>query len=247
MDLKYTVLMQADLSYANISNSELSSDSVDLYAYLIDTDIRYTDFTESVLVGIDFTKIKNKSLAGANLYDTSFAWSNLSGVSLDGATLHGNNFYKTNLSGQDFTIISNMKLIGSVFREADLSNSNFKGVSLAEDKAYVLLGKNQAHLADKPLPELIKQLTGLNPQPNKIYIKEIIGNDLKITIILYNNFSAAKLQNANFSNADLTNARFLNADLTNAILYNANLKNALLDGAILDGAVLDCKNHSICE
>ena len=49
-----------------------------------------------------------------------------------------------------------------------------------------------------------------------MYIKKIIGNDLKITIVLYNNFSAANLQNVNFSNADLRLTHFIGADLSNA-------------------------------
>ena len=41
---------------------------------------------------VDFTKIKNKSLAGADLSEASLAHSNLSGVNLAGVILHTTNF-----------------------------------------------------------------------------------------------------------------------------------------------------------
>ena len=114
---------------------------------------------------------------------------------------------------------------------------------------------NNAHLGDIALDE---NMFKIHDYLNKIIVeKEIIGNDLKITIMYFNNFSAANLQNANFSNADLRLAWFIDANLSNADLSNANLSGADLtganltgadlDNAILDGANLNCKNHSVCE
>ena len=39
--------------------------------------------------GVDLTKIKNKSIAGADLSDSTFAHSNLSGVNLSDVILKG--------------------------------------------------------------------------------------------------------------------------------------------------------------
>ena len=140
-------------------------------------------------------------------------------------------------------------MLGTLFPETDLSNSNFEGVSLFEDKVLGLLGKNMAHLVDKPLPELVELITGLPPQQNKLfpYQKQIDGNDLILHFIFVNNFSNANLQNVNFSNADLRLVSFQNANLSHANLSGADLTGADLTGVLLDTAILDCKNHSICE
>ena len=65
---------------------------------------------------------------------TSFAHSNLSGVSLAGTTLQSTNFWKADLSGHDFTIT--VITDGLTFIDANLSNSNFEGVDLSPKKTF---------------------------------------------------------------------------------------------------------------
>ena len=189
----------------------------------------------------------------------------MSGVDLTGATLGGNNFWKTNLSDQDFTAISNAIIRGAIFPEANLSNANFEGISLFDNIIYKATADGDASSADRSLAELTDRY--FSKFNNKIAVgKDVIGNDLQIQFIYFNNFQDAELPNVNFSNADLRFASFNSANLTNADLSGANLANANLSGADLSGAILEganlqgalldnvilsnanlkCLNHPIC-
>ena len=90
---------------ANLSGAPLSYDTFGRYNFLDNSNIRSTNFEGAGLVGIDFTKIKNKSLAGADLSGASFAYSNLSGVDLSGGILELTNFWNADLTDQDFTVL----------------------------------------------------------------------------------------------------------------------------------------------
>ena len=256
LDLKYTVLMQADLSYAIISNSELSSASVDLYAYLIDTDIGHTDLSSSILVGIDFTRVKDKNLDGTILTYASIAHANLNGMDLSGKDLTLTNFQGTNLSGVDFS--DNVNLHGTDFGGTNLANTNFHGANLGPKQLYEMTFEDKAHLVELTISELTDELKDrLDVNSAKILGAEVHGKDLLVTYYLFNNFYSANLEDANFANSNLRNNSFTNANLSNADLSeadlryarltNADLNGADLAGAKLEGAILDCKNHAICE
>ena len=194
------------------------------------------------------------------MFNTSFAYSNLSGISLDGAILGFNNFNNANLSGLDFTV-TDVITDRLIFIESNLSNSNFEGVDLSPKVTTSEYFKNKAYLirdvAQTPDAEamITDELFGKNS--NIIIIStEVHGNDLVVNFIFYNSFARANLENANFKNADLEFANFYQANLTNADLSGADLRkaflgwadlsNADLSGAILDGAMLNCKNHVVC-
>jgi uncharacterized protein YjbI with pentapeptide repeats/lysophospholipase L1-like esterase len=281
MDLRSTILTGADFRYANLSESKLPdsllvnnnfdyaelkyinfagkdlSGSSFKQASIEGSDMQNTNLYEADFIQVDFTKIKNKSLAGANLFGTSFAHSNLSDVSLDGVSIIQTNFWKTDLSGQDFTVISNKSSLGSKLFESNLSNANFEGVDLSPQEIISTeVFKNKASLMNLSDADLIANLYG--KADNKFILsKEISGNDLVLELILFNNFARANLENANFKNADLRYAGFYLADLTNADLSGADLRNAYfgyadlsnanLEGANLEGANLKCINHPICE
>ena len=244
-----------DLSYSNFH-----------YATFSNANMENTNLTEAAFVQVDFTKIKNKSLAGADLIDTSFAHSNLSGVDISGVVLLKTNFWKTNLSGVDFTGISEVSAKGVLFPEANLSNSNFEGVNLAPKNVFFDIFENGAHLNNLSDVDLIENLFG-NTNVNEVLVsKEVRGNDLYITFVYIHIFESANLENANFKNADLMISRFdsanltnadlsganlrnaflVNADLSNANLEGTNLQDAILDNAILSNANIKCKNHQIC-
>ena len=194
---------------------------------------------------MDLTKIKNKSLAGAKLFHTSIAYSNLSGVNLSDVILEETNFWKANLSGVDFTAVSNASIGGSVFIETNLSDSNFQGVDLSSEGIFTATFKNKAHLRNLSAIDIIETL--FDKSTNKLLISgEVRGNDLVISYVIFNNFDLANLENANFKNADLRHVGFQSANLTNANLEGANLQGALLDNAILLNANLKCLNHPIC-
>ena len=104
-----------------------------------------TNLSGADFVQVDLTKIKNKSLAGADLSEASFAHSNLSGVDLSGAILDKTNFWKADLSGVDFTV-TDVITDGLALIETDLSNSNFEGVDLSPKEQHFQVFKNKAYL-----------------------------------------------------------------------------------------------------
>jgi uncharacterized protein YjbI with pentapeptide repeats len=145
--------------------------------------------------------------------------------------------------------------MGAIFPEANLSNANFEGISLFDNIIYKAIADGDASFADRSLTELTDKY--LSKFHNRIAVgKDVIGNDLQIQFIYFNNFQDAELPNVNFSNADLrfasfnsanlTNADLSGADLRKAYLGNADLEGANLEGAMLDEAVLTCKNHPVC-
>ena len=71
----------------------------------IDTNLQNANLTDASFVGTDLTKIKNKSLAGADLSGASFAHSNLSDVDMSNVILDATNFWKADLTGQGLTTI----------------------------------------------------------------------------------------------------------------------------------------------
>ena len=214
-NLTNTIFNGVDLSGKNISRSDFSQSKLE------NTNLENANLSLSMFVDVDFTKIKNKSLAGTDLTDASFAYANLSGVNLAGAKTIFNNFQNANLSGTDFTVISKASITGSLFFGTNLSNANFEGVKFFDDRVWML-----------PI-EHYKQITY-----NTVIVGKLSdGYDVLVQYIIYPDFHEANLQNANFSNAYLANA-----DLTNADLTNANL-----NGANLNEAILNCLNHPICN
>ena len=277
-DLTGTILTGADLTDAILPNSALTDknfqktvfDGVDLSGkdlsesifYLnnfVDANLENANLTSADFIEVDLTKIKNKSLARADLSEASFAYSDLSGVDLAGVILHTTNFINTNLSGQDFTVTDNIT-DGLSFIEANLSNSNFEGIDLSPKESYFQVFQNKAHLNNLDHNLILEDLfSGYNIL---IISTEVRGNDLAVDYVFFNNFAQANLENANFKNANLKQTSFYSANLTNAdlsgadlrktSLFNADLSNANLSGADLSGAfinentILKCINHPIC-
>jgi len=247
-----------DLSGKDLSSSKFQK------ASFHNANLENVNLSEATLIEVDFTKIKNKSLAGANLFDTSLAHSFLSGVNLTDAILKGTNFWKADLSGQDFTVISDTSADGITFMDANLSNSNFEGVDLSPQETFYNIFKDEAYLVSGHQidGDLKEELFGKFSHI-LILSAEVSGNDLAVKYLFFNSFAHANLENANFKNtklwhanfysANLTNADLSGADLRKAFLGNANLSNADLSGANLSGAILDentilkCLNHPICK
>ena len=257
-NLDHTVFNDMDLSGKDLSNSTFNDKQFS--PSFINTNLENTNLSNARALEVDFTKIKNKSLDGADLTRASFAHSNLSGVSLSDVIMHGTQFWKADLSGQDFTVIDETSILprypGAVhFIDADLSNSNFEGVSLSPKKGYHNEFENKAHLYldfsqaasqdeyDTAKNELFGEAAAII-----ILSTEVRGNDLAVNYVYFISFSGANLENANFKNADLRHVNFYSTNLTNADLSGAellkaflgmaDLTNADLNGAILHGASL---------
>nr|AIE98004.1 putative low-complexity protein [uncultured marine thaumarchaeote KM3_03_H02]AIE98040.1 putative low-complexity protein [uncultured marine thaumarchaeote KM3_03_H03] len=262
-----TIFNGVNLSGKNLSFSTFRDASFD-NANMENTDLSYANFLE-----VDLTKIKSKSLAGANLSNVIFAYANLSGNNLDGAALHRGNFQYSNLSGTDFTGVSSGLIQGANFMGADLSDTNFEGISfVVRDnngliQIYTRTFTNIVHMVDSDcrlgdgtmkycLESWEKIRMSLNAYALVPLRIQISGDDVTIKFVPTSEFDEANLRGANLSGsdltlgfltlADLTNADLTNADLSNAILTGANLTDANLTGAILTEAVLNCKNHPIC-
>ena len=252
-DLTNVILTGSDLTNSSLPDNGLSGknfhetifDGVDLsgkdlseshfqYASFKNTNLKNVNLTNAIFIDVDLTKLK--SLVGANLSNTVFTYSNLSGNNIDGIKLYANNLQYSNLSGLDFSSVSNKSVIGVVFMETDLSNANFEGVSFASNIHTIIL-EGRAYLDDMNLVELSNHLRKEGAHTVWVTKKEVIGKDLEIEFIRFVDFTNANLQNVNFSNADLSKALLRGADLTNANL----------NGAVLDGAILSCKNHPICK
>jgi uncharacterized protein YjbI with pentapeptide repeats len=256
------VLPDDGLSGKNFNNSIL--DGVDLsgkdlshslfrHASFKNTNLKNTNLSAAVFLEADLTKIKNKSLAGANLIGTAIPYSNLSGINLDGSILGFLNWRHSNLSGIDFTGIWSKSIEASVFIGANLSNTNFEGIMFPNknDQGHLIIYEfkmiNGAHLANKSLSELTSNVQIKKFFGSWVIAKKVVGNDLFLKYIRFNDFSKANLHNTNLSNADLTSTFFTQADLTNADLSNAilkgsnaskaNLHNANLSNADLTGVV----------
>ena len=257
-----TIFNGVNLSGKNLSFSTFRDASFD-NANMENTDLSYANFLE-----VDLTKIKSKSLAGANLSNVIFAYANLSGNNLDGAALHRGNFQHSNLSGTDFTGVSSGLIQGATFMGADLSDTNFEGISfVVRDnngliQIYTRTFTNIVHMVDSDcrlgdgtmkycLESWEKIRMSLNAYALVPLRIQISGDDVTIKFVPTSEFDEANLRGANLSGSDLTLgfltlADLTNADLSNAILTGANLTDANLTGAILTEAVLNCKNHPIC-
>ena len=256
-----TIFNGVDLSGKDLSNSDFS------YADFAGTNLENTNLTGAKFVDVDLTKIKNKSLAGADLSRTSFAYSNLSDVSLAGAILKVTNFHHANLSGLDFTV-TDVITDGIIFIKSNLSNSNFEGVDLSPKKKYFKIFENKAYLMREVTQSseaeyvITGELFGNNAEYRiNVVSVEVRGNDLAIDYIYFNHFGDANLKNANFKNTKLLYANFNKANLTNADLSGAEFGGTVFDGTDLSNAnlsdaygemlitkntILNCKNHVVC-
>ena len=270
-DLKNTVLSNTNMKGANLTGAILSYEDIGRYNFLDNSDVRFTNFKNANLIGIDFTKIKNKSLAGVDLSYASLSHADLTDVDMSESILFHSNFWNADLSDQDFTVITN-QITGSMFIDANLSNSNFEGVKLSPVEFFTDTFKNKAAQINLGAKDLVKNL--IDPIGHtQIFLlsEEVIGNDLVLSYVYFNNFKNANLENANFKNSELWYANFYSANLTNAELSgadlrntylgyadlsNANLSGANLEGAVLDNAILtnanlsganlNCVGHEIC-
>ena len=253
-----TVIPGSDLSGSNLSGLKFERSNFK------NTDLTNTDLSKTRFVNVDLT---GANLAGADLTFGSFSYSNLSGVSLDDVIIDRVNFGKADISDLDFTVIEHKTIHGAKFTEANMSNSNFEDLSFAPSKIFAHIHKNKANVMNFSDDDLIKDLYPKINANILLLTKQIVGNDIRVEIVLFNNFAGADLENTNLKNtdlrwaafyesnltgadlsgADLTNTYLGYANLTNANLSGANLQDAILDDAILTGANLKCNNHPICK
>jgi len=285
-DLTDTKLLGADLRNSILPDSGLSGkdfssalfDGVDLsgkdltisnftFASFDNANMENADLESSSFFGVDFTKIKNKSLAHADLTNASFAYSNLSGVDLTGSVIVMSNFNNADLSDLDFTNIYKKSIVGSIFTSANISNTTFEGVDFHHDNFFEWWFANMGHLNNEMemgmknrfieqdafynkwiidshvvKPTILDENTYLDSDGNI----ELADNYLVLTYVLVNDFYNANLENVNFSNAILAHTNFSYTTLKNVDLTDANLTAANFNGywgpdTNFDGAIIDSK------
>jgi len=247
-NLAYTDLSGKDLSHSNFSRSNVDG-----------ANFEGVTMTGTALIDVDFTKIKDKSLVGANLTLAAITYSNFEGVDLSNTDFTRANLSNSTFMGQDFT---DAILFGTVFERAQLSNSNFEGVDLShKGKIFRSYFEDKAYLAELSTSDVLIELDPFfrNKIPIDFFVE---GNDFVVVFVYHvsffdanlqnTNFANANLQAINFGNANLREAIFVQADLTNsnlggADLTGADLRNAIVKGTGFEGAILDCLNHPICN
>ena len=264
-DLQHTFFYKADLTGANMTKAVLNNN------FFHDATLSNIDFDWSILTGIKFSEINNKSLVGVSVEGAAITYSDLRDVDLTGLDFSYINFGYSNLSGLDLTTNN---FYGTILIKTNLSHSNLSGVDLSpKDMEFVTVFSDKAHLI-----ELKNQMFGQKKiknelwpfEPNRYLIDAEVGTngtDLMVKYFIFTDasgadFTGAKFQNANlqtvmFRDSDLTNADFTNADLSGADLTstnlsgadltNANLLHAMLTNANLSGATLNCIGHDICN
>jgi uncharacterized protein YjbI with pentapeptide repeats len=129
-DLRYAILIEADLSNTNLSGANLRN--VDF------TGANFTgaDLTNTDLAGATFT---NANLEGANLANTDFSNKDLTGTIFTNANLEGANLANTDLSNKDLTgtifiesILKGANLAGAIMTNTDLTRANLSDVDLSK-------------------------------------------------------------------------------------------------------------------
>ena len=259
-DFEGTIFNGVDLSGKNMANADFEIASFD------NTNLKNAILYYANFLNVDLTKIKNKSLAETDLHHTLFAYSNLSGLDLNGAKLLRNNFQFANLTGLDFTSIKYKNIFGSTFKSADLSNANFEGISfIARNSDDLILTysstfSNMLHMVDSDCrlgdgtmtycweswEKIKKSRSAFATIPLSI---QVSGDEVTVTYVPTSEFMGANLRGATLSGSDLALGTLALADLSNAILTgavltdsnltNANLTNAILTNANLTNAILD--------
>ena len=114
---------QADLSYANLRNSNLS------YINLSDAKLRYADLRDANLreANLSDADLRYADLRGAQLSNADLSWTNLRVASLNNANFRNAYMRCVDLRGAD---LREANLIAALLMEADLRNTDLRGANL---------------------------------------------------------------------------------------------------------------------
>ncbi|MBL4607050.1 MAG: DUF2169 domain-containing protein [Pseudomonadales bacterium] len=224
LEIRGVNLQSAILSGACFRGSNLAG------AMLSEADLSYADLSHANLQGVN---LKDADLSGANLNgadlsaalldDAIFEKATLQGCILEGVSALAANFSEANLS--------QARLAKSVLREADFSKSilmqaDFHGADLSNASVEGALGR-EVNMAEADLTEL-RASSGCDfsyGNFTKIQGKESIWEN---AILVYADFSYAKMEGADFTSANLTSANLRAANMKFSRFSKANLEAAEL-------------------
>lgn len=150
---------------------------------------RNTNFSESVLMGANFTScnLEKALFKNADLRRANFAHSNLTGVSFHRANLTLSNFYKADLDNALFweTIMART----SFLKSKNLNNTRHGGPSVIDHRAFIKSGKLDDEFLNKiGLPqEIIESMNSFvkNRKSKSCFISHS-SKDVKFVEKLYN-------------------------------------------------------------
>ena len=262
-DLSENIIDKTDLSNTKLPQREFLSDKM-MNVVFDDSDFSENDFSKILFQSssfnnvnfgnvdlsyanfnsVDLSNIKNKNLENVKMYGTAIVHSNAKAITFP-KVIEYVNFNNSDFSFGDF---SDSKIQSSFIHYAKLQNVNLENCD-CKARIITLTINNQPELAELPIEQIREKIS---PFPTFTILDiNLVGNDVEIGIIEFNNFVGADLTNANLTNANFYFNGFAFANLTNANLTNANLTNTYfndsnLSGANLSGANLSCNGHSIC-
>ena len=250
------VLVQEELSYAELSNRDLTDAN-----FFLSTLTR-ANLSESNLTGarLPDTILTDANLSGANLTNASLSSATLTNTNLSGAIVTGadfrltpsrgfthsqlaskasfqaNNLQGIGLSFSDLTAwdLSGQDLTDAVFFSATLTNVDFSGAAVvgASFGDTTAQGFTQPQLVSTASYQA-KNLPGIGLSGNALNGWDFGEQNLAGAILKSTSLVNANLSLANLTNADVSGATLTNADLNGANLANANLSSSMLGSSLL--------------
>lgn len=178
-------------------------------------DLRYADFTESLMPKVDFRKVNE---VVTNLRNAQFTRATIFQARMSQADLQS-------------AILEETKLQGAILKKANLIGANLTGINLqGADLSYaLLLGANLEPSRLNSKNSVASQLQGstlymANLQGAHLSKAQLQGADMRFVIL-----HGAKLVNTDLQGVDLSGAEFQGADLTSATLTLSNINFAKFD------------------
>jgi uncharacterized protein YjbI with pentapeptide repeats len=191
---------------------------------------------------VDHPKIENQlDLSNRDLRFAIFDKSDLTGVNLKGAQLHGASLIKTKLNHAE---LNNAQLQGTNLKNALLINAKLNGATMdeaiLEDAEMQLSSCSKASLNGADLTAAKMDCAFL---ASASFIGAILQNASMICVDAnWSIFRAADLSASNFVHAQLQGADFFAADLTGSNLAQTTMVDANLTAANLQGSNLKNSN-----
>jgi uncharacterized protein YjbI with pentapeptide repeats len=210
VDLSATILIDINLSGADLSGVDLSSTT------LIDINLSGADLSGADLSGADLSgaDLSSANLSGADLSGANLDWVNLTGTIIDGHTKLDHKWYFI------------WQLVNSKLKPECYQLSLFDFSDSFQYNHYVGQDLNSTCLNNC-------QITDLNLSFSMFYRCDCQNTNFTNTNLYGSNFHSANLSGANLSGTDLRCAVLIGANLKGADLSYADLRYANLHGVDL--------------
>ena len=189
VNLRYAILIEANLSNTNLSKANLSNTNLSKAnlsnTNLSNANLRNTNLNGTILTyaNLSGANLNGVDLSNKDLTGTILTYTSLTGANLNGVDLSNKDLTRTILTGVD---LSNKDLTGTILTYANLTETNLDGVDLSnKDLTGTIL--------------TYANLTGANLDGVDLSNKDLTG-----TILTYANLTGANLDGVDLSNKDLT-------------------------------------------